>query len=124
MTQATAFPHEYVKAYLELIAGHFPGETTLNQLRILQYIGMRCSQGKGHTSHKEICEALGLTPSMVTRAVAAFMDAGVLREETDPADGRRRFVSLNPNRPGNGNLNAQVVTLAHQHFVTDRRSPD
>ena len=123
MNDPKAFPHDYFKDYLALLARHFPGDITLNQLRILQYIGLRSSRGKGHTNHKDICMALEMAASTVTRAVSAFIETGVLHEETDPEDGRRRLVSVRRSYPSRGQLNEEVVQLGQKYFGPDAWSP-
>jgi len=119
MNEAKAFPHDYCKDYLALLAQHFPVDITLNQPRILQYIGLRSSRGEGHTSHKDICATLEMPPSTVTRAISAFIDSGVLQEVVDPEDGRRRLISVSRSYPTRGQLNEQVIELARKYFGPD-----
>jgi DNA-binding MarR family transcriptional regulator len=90
----TDFPHDFVTEYLGLIAQYIPGDTTLNQIRILHYIDMRTVQGAGYTSHTEICVALRMSAATVTRAIASFIEAGIIREDADELDGRRRLVRV------------------------------
>lgn len=118
---AIARRRQYVKDCLTLISEYFPGNTTLNQIRIAQYIGMRSVGGKGHTSHSEICRDLGMSASTVTRAVAGFIESGLLKEEVDPADSRRRQVTLNACRHTRA-LPERIQELARSHF--SRPAPD
>lgn len=114
--KTTVFPHEFVTEYLALIAQHVPGDTTLNQIRILHYIDMRTARQKGHTSHSEICAALDMPAATVTRAVASFIEAGIVREEVDDWDGRRRMVMVSqPHATGN-TLDQQIIELAKRFF--------
>ena len=78
------FPHEFVQEYLGLIAQYIPGETTLNQMRILQHIALRSAGDKGPACNTEICNVLGMSAATVTRAIASFIEAGIISEEEDP----------------------------------------
>lgn len=112
----TNFPHEFVTEYLGLIAQHIPGDTTLNQIRILHYIDMRTAQQKGHTGHTEICAALDMPAATVTRAIASFIEAGIVREETDERDGRRRLVRVSQHHATGDTLDQQIIALARRYF--------
>ena len=114
--QQTEFPHEFVLDYLALIAQHVPGDITLNQLRILHYIDMRTAQQHGHTSHTEICAALNMSAATVSRAIASFIDAGIVREEADDWDARRRQVRLSEQFSQGHTLDRQIIELARSHF--------
>lgn len=48
------------------------------------------------TSVGEIASRTGLAQSLVSRTVAKMDDAGVVISERDPADGRRRLISIAP----------------------------
>lgn len=48
------------------------------------------------TSIGEIAGRTGLAQSLVSRTVAQMRDAGILRTERDPADGRRVRISVDP----------------------------
>ena len=91
------FPHEFIKEYFGLIAKHIPGETTLNQMRILHFIDMRTADGHGSVLHKEICESLQMSAATVTRAIAGFIRDGIVVEELDPG---RRAPTPDQGQPG------------------------
>lgn len=110
------FPHEFVNAYLGLVAEYLPGETTLNQIRILQYIGWQSALIEGQTFHSDICQALGMSASTVTRAIGSFIEVGILTEKVDPNDGRRRCVMMSTNYPARGTLDVKVIAMARRYF--------
>ena len=117
MIQSRArFPHDFVKDYLSLLGETIPGSTTLNQIRILHFIALKSDRGDGYTRHTEICQALDISPATVSRAVASYIDAGVLAETPDPADARKRCVSVNAEYFSPRSLERKVIALARQHF--------
>ena len=72
---------------------HVSGDLTLNQMRVLQFINL-CSRYRSEaTGHRKICSGLGLPSATVTRAVGKFVEIGVLAEEVDPDDARRRILA-------------------------------
>ena len=76
-----------------IVGGNLSGDLTLNQIRVLQFINLCWRHRSGAaTSHTEICTALQMPSSTVSRAVAKFIESGLVVEEMDPADGRRRLV--------------------------------
>jgi len=113
---AAEFPHEFIIECLALIAQHVPGETTLNQLRILHYIDMRTAQPKGHTSHTEICTTLDMPAATVTRAVASFIEAGIVTEREDEWDARRRLVMVSEHWAQGNTLDQTIIELARRYF--------
>ena len=113
---AAPFPHEFVKEYLSLLADTVPGSTTLNQIRILHYVAFKSGENAGYTSHTEICHVLDISPATVSRAVATYIDAGVLVETPDPVDARKRCVSVNAAYFSPRSLERKITDLAQQHF--------
>jgi len=93
MDEATALrDQEFAREFLDLIAEYVPGSYTLNQIRILQYIYL-CSDYRGRpATHGEICRALRLSAPTVSRAIALFLETGMIQEQPDPSDGRRRLL--------------------------------
>jgi DNA-binding MarR family transcriptional regulator len=83
---------EAIFELLTLWSRHVAGDYTLNQIRVLQYIHMCWRYRETPTTHAEICMALDLPSATVSRAVSRFLGEGSLREEVDPADGRRRLI--------------------------------
>ncbi len=113
--QTDKFPHDFVQAYLGLVSHYIPGETTLNQIRILQYIALRSAGEEGHPCNTEICKTLGMSAATVTRAISSFIEAGIISEEDDPKDGRRRFIIISDDY--RGDLDYKVIALAKQYFA-------
>ena len=114
--QDSGFPHAFVTEYLGLIAQYIPGDTTLNQIRILHYIDMQTAQADGHTSHTDICVALRMSPATVSRAVTSFIEAGIIREDADELDGRRRLVRVCKDHAVGNTLDRKIIELARRYF--------
>ncbi len=119
----------FVHQALNIIATFHTGETTLNQLRVAQYINWQSGcLGKSPT-HREITEALDIPGPTVTRAIAKFIESRWLVEKPDPADGRRRISTINPNHPHRdpdhpyrtGTLDWALLDLASGIFKAEDR---
>ena len=110
------FPHEFLREYLELISQYIPGDMTLNQIRVLQYVAMRSDSDEGSACNTEISDALGMSAATVTRAISFGIKAGIVSEEEDPEDGRRRFVMMSDSYPKRGSLDRNVIELARGYF--------
>ncbi len=108
------FPHDFLQRYLGLMAQYIPGDTTLNQIRILQHIAFCSATGKSPPCNTEICKALEMPAPTVTRAISSFIGAGIISEEKDPQDGRKRFITINNSY--RGDLDYKVMALAKQCF--------
>jgi DNA-binding MarR family transcriptional regulator len=91
--ESIAQSQERVAEMFKIIAENLSGDLTLNQIRVLQFINL-CWRHRSvaSTGHMEICSALQLPSATVSRAVAKFIEAGLVGEEADPADGRKRLV--------------------------------
>lgn len=91
--------HRFKADLFELLARHFGGSSTLNHLRVGNFIGL-CSQYEGRpTSNVEIPNALQLSRSTVSRIVADFVRTGWVTESPHPDDGRRRLLVITPDHP-------------------------
>ena len=64
------FLRDFIHDYLRVIADTCGGDITLNQLRVLHFVGHYIGRGNDWASHSEICKGLGLPPATVSRAVA------------------------------------------------------
>ncbi len=106
----------FTMEYFRLLAEYLPGSTTLNHIRVLQFIGLSSVDGGIGTTHTEICENLALKPTTVTRAIGQFIEAGVIRKRTGFDDSRQRFLMMSLNYPGLGTLDEKVEELAKKHF--------
>jgi DNA-binding MarR family transcriptional regulator len=115
--QTNKFPHDFLQKYLGLISQYVPGDTTLNQIRIIQYIVWRSASDKGYACNTEICDALGMSAATVTRAICAGTTAGIISEEEDPRDGRRRLVMMSKKWWRRATLDQKAIELARQYFA-------
>lgn len=60
--------------------------------------------------------ALNVSAATVSRAIASFIDAGIVREEADDRDTRRRQVRLTEQFVQDNTLDRQIIELARRHF--------
>ena len=95
---------EYHARFLRYMAKKYGGETTLNELRVMNQI-LRCRFRVGFVCHlcelpcdscgpTAISKMTGIPKSTVSRAVYNLVQAGWLREERHTDDGRRIIVQL------------------------------
>lgn len=108
-----AHVQEGIYEMLKVLVAHFPGDLTLNQVRVLQYIHLKWRYSNSSTTHAEICAELELPSATVSRSVAKFLEQGWVEEQVDPADGRRRLIDgtgFNPQDPGD--LDRELAELA------------
>lgn len=82
-----------------LLAEQFDGDTTLNSLRIGNYIGLKSLYYGVATNNKDIAATLNISPSTVSRLVTNLMQLGYVGEESHPSDGRIRLVSIAEGHP-------------------------
>jgi DNA-binding MarR family transcriptional regulator len=102
---------------LSTMARHVAGDYTLNQIRVLQYAHMCWRYRSAPTTHADICRELQLPSATVSRAIGKFIEVGILREELDPADGRRRLVSGTGRLPGsNVDLDRELADFFSRYF--------
>ena len=106
----------FVKEYFKLLADYVPGEITLNQLRVIQYISLRCLEDGSGTTHTEICQALEMNKTTVTRTVARFVATGIISQKSSSADGRQQILTMSPEYPRKGTLDQKVRRLAAHYF--------
>lgn len=92
--RTTQYLHGFMLDILNLLAQHFGGQTTLNHLRIGNYIGLHSLHNHRPTSNKEIAKDLGLSRATVSRIVGDFIKQGWVIEEAHPDDGRRRQLRI------------------------------
>jgi DNA-binding MarR family transcriptional regulator len=114
------FPHKFLKEFLELLADYIPGETTLNQIRIVQYIAFHSQANEGYVGNTEISKALKIPAATVTRAIATFIEAKIITEEIDPKDGRKRLIRMSKDYPRLGILDQEIMEIARRHFMSDK----
>lgn len=113
---------DFVFQALNIIATFCTGETTLNQVRVAQYINWQSGCLGNSPTHREIIAALHIPGPTVTRAITKFIDLRWLVETPDPADGRRRISTINPNHPHRpGTLDWALLDLASEIFKAEDR---
>lgn len=84
----------FAKEFYEILAEFVPGDTTVNQLRILTSLAVADATGEG-TSVSEIADEYGISRATVSRLITEWMTAGRITETPYPGDGRRRVLGLN-----------------------------
>jgi DNA-binding MarR family transcriptional regulator len=105
---------EFTADVLSLLSRHFGGDTTLNHLRIGNYIGIQTLFYGRPTTNKEIANATGISPSTVSRTVTEFIAHGYVREQSHEDDGRIHLVTIIDNHP-----HAERFETALHKRVTD-----
>lgn len=90
---------EFTADILGLLSRHFGGDTTLNHLRVGNYIGIQTLFYGRPTNNKEIANATGISPSTVSRTVTEFIARGYVREQRHDDDGRINLVSIIDSHP-------------------------
>ena len=85
---------DFMKSIYELLAAYLPGDTTLNELRVLTAVALASKRdGKG-TSVSEIADETGISRATVSRLIAQWTEADQIREDPHPSDGRRRILGF------------------------------
>ena len=86
---------QFGRNLLTELSGKFGGDRTLNEVRVMcQIVG--CSL-KGRTCCvTALHKATGIPIPTVSRAVANLQHDGWLTDRPDPADGRKRIITLGP----------------------------
>ena len=95
----TRYLHQFVGQLLTMLGADFGGDTTINHLRIGNFIGLKSQHMGEATSNAEIAEALGISRPTVSRIVADFLASGWICDEPHPSDGRKRLLTINPDHP-------------------------
>lgn len=89
-------PHAIIEFTRHLFSGlsqERGGDTTLNELRIMNQIIICHLKGRG-CSVTSLHEKTGIPAPTVSRIVTALQYSGWLCERSDPNDGRKRIISL------------------------------
>jgi len=97
--RTTRYLHEFMLTIRNLLAEHFGGQSTLNHLRVGNYIGLHSLHHRRPTTNTEIAQALGLSRATVSRIVGDFISEGWVTETAHPDDGRRRELRITPGHP-------------------------
>ena len=86
---------EFSRNLLNDLAENYGGETTLNELRVMNQI-LRCSLYGRTCSVTALHKVTGIPIPTVSRSVANLQSNGWLSAQQDPDDGRKRIISLGP----------------------------
>lgn len=78
-----------------LLAEKFGGDTTLNELRVMNQIILCHVKGRC-CSVTALHKVTGIPIPTVSRVVAHLQYSGYLADRRDPDDGRKRIISLSP----------------------------
>jgi DNA-binding MarR family transcriptional regulator len=107
-----ALQRELGVVYFEILAKLVPGDTTLNQLRVLGYISLRSGLHQSPACHKEICATLKMPRTTVDRAISIFLKMGIISEHVDLDDGRKRLSLVNKDYPGLESYTRRIKEMA------------
>lgn len=95
MLDLTATMAAYNAEYLAMLHRKFGGESTVNELRVMNCVF--CAEVAGQdVGVSQVSRALGIPKSTVSRAALKLRQAGWIREVASPNDGRRRLLRLTP----------------------------
>jgi DNA-binding MarR family transcriptional regulator len=111
--------YEFTMEFFRLLAAVMPGEITLNQVRVVQYINMCSARNEPPPCHKEIAAALEIAPTTLNRALSGFLKAGMVRELSDPKDRRKRLLIMDKSYPGSGTVDRQIKALLARYHAED-----
>lgn len=84
---------EFTRNLYGLLAEKFGGDTTLNELRVMNQIILWQIKGRC-CSVTALHKVTGIPIPTVSRAVAHLQYGGYLTERRDPHDGRKRIISI------------------------------
>ena len=115
---------ELMNQVLSLLSNHFSGESTLNSLRIGNYIGLKSIYRLEPTNNKDISRSLNIAPSTVTRIVTNLIDRGYVVESTHPDDGRIRLIAIIEDHPLQHGFEAELRALVHEFLLAYDASRD
>lgn len=89
-TEETAQLVDVAREFYDLLASLLPGDTTLNELRVLTEV----ASSKSGTSVCEIAKRTGVSTTTVSRLIGQWSNAGQIVERPHPDDGRRKILTL------------------------------
>ena len=87
------------RTLLAELAEKYGGDCTLNELRVINQV-VRCSLEGQTCGVTALHKVTGIPIPTVSRAVANLQNDGWLSDRPDPADGRKRIISLGPRSLG------------------------
>jgi len=115
--ETTHFLHAFVGEILHLLSLHFKGQTTINDLRIGNYIGLMSLYETEPTSNKDISDALSIPRSTVSRIVTDFIEQKWVVEKPHPEDGRRKQLFIVPGHPLADNFERDFRALINDLLI-------
>ncbi len=86
---------QFARNLYSLLADKFGGDTTLNELRVINQIVLCHFKGR-NCSVTALHKITGIPIPTVSRVIAHFRSNGFLSDRQDPDDGRKRIISLDP----------------------------
>ncbi len=86
---------EFTRAHLRTLSERYGGETTLNELRVINQV-IRCDLAGRSCCVTALHRITGIPIPTVSRCVANLQSDGWLCERPDPEDGRKRIIYLGP----------------------------
>ena len=86
---------EFTRTNLRILSERYGGETTLNELRVINQV-IRCDLAGRTCCVTALHRITGIPIPTVSRCVANLQRDGWLSERADPDDGRKRIISLGP----------------------------
>ena len=107
---------ELMYEIFSLLAEQFDGDTTLNSLRIGNYIGLKSIYYSNPTNNTDIARTLNISPSTVSRLVNNLVSMGYVAEAAHPSDGWVRLIGIAPNHPEQQGLENGVKQVLNNGF--------
>ena len=86
----------YNGAYLDILASHYGGDATINEIRVMNCIVRAHCFDRAQLGVSAIAARTGISKSTVSRSVLKLRSKGWIREIDGDADGRRRYLHLTP----------------------------
>ena len=86
---------EFSQKLLRELAEIYGGDCTLNEIRVMNQV-IRCSLEGRTCCVTALHRVTGIPIPTVSRSVTNLQDDGWLSDRRDPADGRKRIISLGP----------------------------
>jgi len=85
----------FARNLLRHLAEKYGGETTLNELRVINQV-IRCHLKGRYCSVTALHRETGIPIPTVSRVIANLQSDDWLSERQDPTDGRKRIITLGP----------------------------
>ncbi len=86
---------EFSRKLFRDLSEKYGGDCTLNELRVINQV-VSCNVDGRTCSVTALHKVTGIPIPTVSRAVANLQSDGWLSDKPDPADGRKRIISLGP----------------------------